>query len=409
MLTDIVDTKCGRIVGLKREHDNAFLGIRYATAERFSAPKTVKSWEGVYEATKFGSCCPQQRAYFDEAAFKNPFYYKEFRQGLEFSYDEDCLFLNIFAPKKAVNAPVVIYIHGGNFTKGSGDEKPFDGEEYAKRGVIFVSLNYRLNVFGFFADGQNARGNFALYDQLAAIDWIRENIAAFGGNPDAITLMGQSAGAMSVQSLICSRLAKGKIKRAIMLSGGGVRKLILKEKKPNEKFWRGVMKKSGAKSFDEFKRMHAKDVYLAWQNSSPVKSLFATAPTVDGKIISRASDTPSVPCIIGRVKKDMFPPELAAMGRRYAKVQSKNNVPCYLYEFSHPLKGDDRGTFHSADLWFAVGALKRSWRPFDKEDYDLSSEMIDRFCAFIGGDSPNSPKYKRVWKAYKDKDDEFKF
>lgn len=435
MTTEIIDTNCGKIVGEERENCRAFLGIRYARANRFEKPERVTEWNGVYEATAFRACCPQARAYENEAEYKNPFYFKEFRQGLKFTYDEDCLFLNIYAPacaharaeerteanaeeqteanaKAHVKAnsqkyPVLVFIHGGNFTKGSSDELPFDGEEYCKRGIVFVTLNYRLNVFGFFADGEHAGGNFGLYDQACAIEWIRENISAFGGDPENITLMGQSAGAMSVQSLICSPLMRGEIRRAIMLSGGGTRGIILPERKPDTAFWKSVIKKSGADSFEDFKTMPAKDVFYAWKNASAIKSLFATAPVVDGEIIDGANSGCAIPCIVGRVQKDMFPPELDRMVRRFAKTLNKNGAECYVYRFEHSLPGDDKGTFHSADLWYIIGALKNSFRPFVSADRELSDSIIDRFAAFMRTDSPNVGN--NDWKPYKNKKDIFVF
>lgn len=419
MLTNVIDTNCGKIVGEERENCRAFLGIRYARANRFEKPERITGWDGVYEATAFKACCPQARAYENEAEYKNPFYFKEFRQGLKFTYDEDCLFLNIYAPtcayargeeqaeENAEKYPVLVFIHGGNFTKGSSDELPFDGEEYCKRGIVFVTINYRLNVFGFFADGEHAEGNFGLYDQACAIDWIRENISAFGGDPENITLMGQSAGAMSVQSLICSPRMRGEIRRAIMLSGGGTRRIILPERKPDTAFWRSVIKKSGADSFETFKTMPAKDVFYAWKNSSFIKSLYATAPVVDGELIDGANSGCAIPCIVGRVQKDMFPPELDAMVRRFAKMLNKNSAECYVYRFEHSLPGDDKGTFHSADLWYMIGALENSFRPFGIADRELSGSIIDRFAAFMRTDSPNVGN--NDWKPYKNKKDIFVF
>jgi len=143
-----LDTPCGQIRGIDAKAYYEFRGIRYAQAERFAYPKQVMHWDGVYDAVKFGSCSYQHRA-FDDDAKVNAFYHKEFRRGLSFAYSEDCLFLNIWAPKRAENCPVLIYIHGGSFTGGSADEGHISGAEFAKNGIIMVALNYRLGPFGF--------------------------------------------------------------------------------------------------------------------------------------------------------------------------------------------------------------------------------------------------------------------
>lgn len=178
------------------------MGIKYAEAKRFQKP-VLKNLEKHTEAVAYGNCCAQSRQFFDESKSKKKmdlFYYREFREGLRFKYGEDCLNLNIYAPKGKKNLPVLLYIHGGAFVICSSDEKPFDGQYIAKEDVICVCANYRLNVFGYYSDDKTS--NLAFYDMICAIEWVKNNIAEFGGNPDNITLMGQSAGAISLQNLI---------------------------------------------------------------------------------------------------------------------------------------------------------------------------------------------------------------
>lgn len=218
MQTKTVITPCGSIVGCVTDYGASFRGVKYATAKRFEKPVLITKYDTEQIALEQGVCCPQMRAYWNE---EHRFYYQEFRKGKSFKYSEDCLILDIHVPSDAHDCPVIVFIHGGSFTGGSINEMQFDGSAYTKRGVIFVAINYRLNVFGFFADNEHCGGNLGLYDQYTAIEWVRQNIASFGGNPDNITLMGQSAGAMSIQTLICSDKLKGKVKGAIMLSGGG--------------------------------------------------------------------------------------------------------------------------------------------------------------------------------------------
>ena len=237
--------KAGPFLGREEGGIAVFKGIRYASAKRFEPAELCELPSMETDASRFGACCPQKRAYVDEGSLQNKqFYYNEFRKGVKFSYDEDCLFLNVYAPKEGKNMPVIVFVHGGSFVSGSADEKQFYGAAYAKKGVIFVTINYRLGVFGNFAAEGRAQ-NLCVSDVLAALSWVRKNIGIFGSDGDNITLMGQSAGAMIAQTVLSFDLAKG-VKRGIMLSGGGDRKLLLPLKKPNFRFWQGVMRKAGA-------------------------------------------------------------------------------------------------------------------------------------------------------------------
>ena len=207
MKNHFVHTPCGPVQGAAGGADgvSVFRGIRYATAGRWEYPRQVTHWDGVYDAANFGACSFQPRAFYNEEDVpEKAFYYNEFRRGEHYDYNEDCLFLNIWAPDDAKNAPVLFYIHGGGFLGGCGHEKHFDGTAWCKKGVVAVTINYRLGPMGFLClpelaarDGHT--GNYAMFDQMAALCWVRDNIAAFGGDPGQVTLMGQSAGAMSVQ------------------------------------------------------------------------------------------------------------------------------------------------------------------------------------------------------------------
>lgn len=224
------------IVGIDRGDTAAFLGIPFATAKRFEKPVICNLADQTI-ATRYGNCCPQVRQFFDESKSKKKidlFYYREFREGLHFRYGEDCLNLSIYAPKGKTNLPVLLYIHGGAFVICSSDEKPFDGQYIAKEDVICVCANYRLNVFGYYSDDKTS--NLAFYDMICAIEWIKNNISVFGGNPDNITLMGQSAGAISLQNLILLPQVKKSVKGAIMLSGGATVSGIFAPKSKKEQY-----------------------------------------------------------------------------------------------------------------------------------------------------------------------------
>jgi para-nitrobenzyl esterase len=204
-----------------------YRGIPYAAgpsgALRWRAPQPVKPWAGVRPATANGAACPQPHLSDDPWAQVGP-------------QSEDCLFLNVFAPapKTANKAAkggdaVMVFIHGGSFIRGSGGVPLYDGSNLAKRGVVIVTINYRLGRLGYFAHpaltAENADvgrlGNYGLMDQIAALQWVQKNIAAFGGDPRRVTVFGESAGAVAVQMLTTTQAAKGLFVRAIAESGGG--------------------------------------------------------------------------------------------------------------------------------------------------------------------------------------------
>jgi para-nitrobenzyl esterase len=197
-----------------------FLGIPYAAAPvgplRWKPPQPPAKWRGVRAATAFGSRCIQSTS-FDDMIFRDP------------GESEDCLTLNVWAPVEAQHRklPVMVWIYGGGFLAGGTSEARQDGAHLARKGVLVVSMNYRLGIFGFFAhrdlaaeSPQRASGNYGLLDQTAALEWVRRNIAAFGGDPENVTLFGESAGAASVSAQMASPLARGLFARAIGESDG---------------------------------------------------------------------------------------------------------------------------------------------------------------------------------------------
>ena len=391
------------IKGIDRGETASFLGIRFARGERFKKP-VLEPLAKEVDATRRGDGCPQFRQFFDESKSKSKqdiFYYDEFRKGMTFRHSEDCLNLNVYAPKNAQNLPVLLYIHGGAFVICSSDERPFDGTEIAKEGVICVTANYRLNVFGYNAD--EGAQNLAFYDMICAIEWIKANISVFGGDPSSITLMGQSAGAMSIQTLICSDMLKGKVKGAVMLSGGGKRGAILPISKPNVAYWNKLVKASGAQSFAEFKNLDAKTVWTTWKTKFPLGKALCTKPVIDGELVKDKRYDTDIPIVLGTVKKDLLPPVLNHMARAFARGQKKKNAPCYVFSLPHLLPPDD-ASFHSCDLWYVLGSLGKSPRPFTKADCELSDEIVDRMAEFARSQNPNI-KGKEDWKTYSSKKD----
>jgi para-nitrobenzyl esterase len=214
MTGTIVDTISGKVQGGVLPGLRRWLGIPYARAERFAAPRPVQPWQGVRETVRFGRQCTQQMGG------------KVRRERLEGpDHGEDCLNLNIWSPDSASSTPkpVLVWIHGGAFMAGSAN--PYDASVLAREGdIVVVSINYRVGVLGFvnFGDALGLPAipsNLGLRDQIAALEWVRDNIAAFGGDPGRVTICGQSAGSMSVSLLMLSPKARGLVHAAVMQSG----------------------------------------------------------------------------------------------------------------------------------------------------------------------------------------------
>ncbi len=210
-----VEAPAGAVQGVTDGGMRAFKGIPYAQAPvgqmRWKPPVTAAHWDGVRDAAKFGPACIQTPAkpgnvYTDPPA----------------ATSEDCLSLNVWSPKDAHNLPVIVWIHGGALVGGSSSESLFGGEKWAARGVVVVSINYRLGVLGYMAhpalsaeSPMNVSGNYGLLDQIEALHWVQRNVAAFGGDPSNVTIAGESAGGLSVMYLMASPPARGLFQKAI--------------------------------------------------------------------------------------------------------------------------------------------------------------------------------------------------
>lgn len=219
----VVTIASGQLSGVRQGTIDEFYGIPYAAPpvgeNRWRAPKPVASWQGIRHADHFSANCYQQA---NPTAF-GPWTHEYLISG---PVSEDCLYLNVWAPAKAHKAAVLVWIHGGAFTSGSGSIPIYSGAEFAKQGIVVVTINYRLGLFGFFAHpdltreaGSAPPANFGLQDMIAALQWVQKNIAAFGGDPAAVTISGQSAGSMAVHDLLVAPAARGLFRAAIAESG----------------------------------------------------------------------------------------------------------------------------------------------------------------------------------------------
>ena len=407
-MKEVISTPCGLIRGTESRDPGvtAYKGIRYATAERWKHPVAVTHWDGVYEADRYGHCSYQPRAFYNEEEnLKKIFYYNEFRKGEQYTYSEDCLFLNIFTPETAKpgdGLPVLVYIHGGGFTGGCGHEKHFDEPVWPRKGVIGVTLNYRLGPLGFaclpeLQEEAGCCGNYGLYDQLCAIEWVRRNISAFGGDPEQITVMGQSAGAMSVQQHCLSPLSRGMFRSAVMSSGGGVSPLM--KTRPAESsfpFWKTVMEKAGCESLDAFRALPAQALFAAWDAAKKeVKGgAMSCSPCIDGRLIVSDPEPHDIAYMAGVTSEDMMPPILLSMARSWC---AKRRQPSYCWLFDRQLPGDRNGAWHSSDLWYWFGTLDNCWRPMEEKDRSLSEEMVRYLCNFVKNGDPNRGEVVPRW------------
>jgi len=409
----IVNTPCGPVRGTagRLEGTAAYKGIRYATAGRWEYPVQVTSWEGTYDATEYGSCSYQPRAFYNEEEnLKKVFYYNEFRKGETYTYSEDCLFLNVWTPdtaKEGDKLPVLFYVHGGGFTGGCGHEKHFDGPVWPLKGVIAVTTNYRLGPMGFIClpeleDEAGHTGNYGLYDQLTALKWVRDNISAFGGDPENVTIMGQSAGAMSVQQLCLSPLTDDLFNRAVMSSGGGVHKML--SAAPAEKnypFWKAVMEKCGCSTLEEFRAISPEKLFSTWNETKKEMKGGGCFPVLDGDFIVgtgvdmlKEGRVREIAYMSGITSQDMMPPILYSMAKDWCSAQK---VSSFVWYFDRQLPGDKKGAWHSSDLWYWFGTLENCWRPMTDYDRQLSDLMVKYLCNFAKYGDPNDGDEVPLW------------
>ena len=243
-------------------------------------------------------------------------------------------------------------------------------------------------------------GNYALFDQLTALQWVRANIAAFGGDADNITIMGQSAGAMSVQQLCLSPLTEGLFAKAVMSSGGGVSKMLTAKPAAEQYgFWNAVMEKAGCADLDAFRKLPAAELFAAWQAAKKEckNSMSANGPVQDGVFICKpatevvaAGEQRHIPYLIGMTSQDMMPPILYKMAGDWCRTQAAQNGPAsYEWFFDRQLPGDACGAWHSSDLWYWFGTLDHCWRPFTAQDKVLSAQMVSYLTNFAKHGDPN--------------------
>ncbi len=433
----------------------SFKGIPYAKAPvgalRWRAPQPVDAWSGVRDASRFGPDCMQP---------------KEYPELRGTGMSEDCLSVNVWTPARtsAERLPVMVWIYGGGFTYGSGSHPSYDGEALARRGIVVVTLNYRMGLFGFMAHPQltaespdKASGNYALMDQIAALQWVQRNAGAFGGDPGRVTVAGQSAGAMAISSLITSERARGLFRQAILQSVGVMRPMSSL----------ADAEKSGLQAgadIGELRRMDAaalvarlKDISTPGRNVTDARSL---GVIVDGSIIrqddyrafARGEYAP-MPMIVGsnanegggmarshpvktgsayqaylaRNFPSLEPRALQTYGaatdadvvpamsrlmsdteflygtREMLRVVSQREPRTYRYVFTQQRNGAATPPIHGDELQYPFDNLQAPHRgrvrPSDSSDAEVAREMADAWTRFVKTGNPNGGSLP-VWPRY---------
>jgi para-nitrobenzyl esterase len=439
----------GEIVGSRVGSLTTYLGIPFAAPPvgnlRWKAPQPVVPWTGVKEARSFSAACAQTAVW------------------ITLPKSEDCLYLNVWAPEKARKLPVIVWIHGGGYYGGTAAQPGYDGANLAKRGAIVVTVNYRLGVFGFFSHPELAAespegvsGNQGILDQIAALRWVKNNIAALGGDPDRVTIMGESAGAISVAILIASPQAKGLFQRAIAESGSDIID-SQSDRKTAEAKGVALAKSAGAKNLAELRGMSVETLH---------KSAWSPWAIIDGYVLREDLPTAyrnhhqnDVPLLAGwnaEEGKDLAPEILgtgdftvdnqralmekmlgyapsdalvaaypattnaqakAAMyqftndwwGSRIAHwsgLQAKyGKSKSYVYFFAHrptaPLTpcGYGCGAGHGAEIPFVFDNIHQDRRPWSKADRDVATRLADTWVNFARTGSPNG-KDLPAWPAF---------
>lgn len=408
---------CGTLRGLDTQKGYAlFKNIPYAHAERWEKPVEVTGWEGEYDASTPPPWCIQGGTFATEKDRYAGFYpYENIVKQVNW-YSEDCQRLNIWAPDGAENAPVLVYIHGGSYCTGGSSNPAYNCKHYAKKGLVAVTINYRLNLFAS-AVGGGHTGNYGLWDQITALQWIKHNIAAFGGDPNRVTIIGESAGAMSVQDLIFSPLAKGLFHRAIIMSGGGIlpKEFGRRPAKEAEQIWEIIRQEMGAADWEELKTAPAEKLFRTWTAvTAKEKYITPATPVIDGITIpaeplelAKAGQVNGVPTIIGLLSEDMWPNTLYEAAKQWGLLMEKaGQAPVYGYYFDRQLPGSDHGAFHGGDIRYTFGTFDTCWRPFEETDYRISENIMDYFVAFAETGVPAAAELA-LWKPLGEKQTQF--
>ncbi|MBG47886.1 MAG: esterase [Pseudozobellia sp.] len=454
----IVSTEKGEVEGAFNIDSTVriFKGIPFAAPPvgelRWKAPQPAEPWEGVLPTNNFSASPIQNKP--------EPFYCwsEEFIAQPE-PLSEDCLYLNVWSsasPKE--KQPVFVWIYGGGLSSGSANCDIYDGEQMARQGVVFVSLNYRVGVLGFMAHPEmsaeaksNVSGNYGFLDQIAALEWVRDNIEAFGGDPGNVTIAGQSAGAFSVNTLMASPLTEGLFHKAILQSGGLLSNRLQQNLEQAEQAGLQFMQTAGANSIEELRQLSAEKIQSVSNDSTvgrfgvtleghvlPVdlRTEFANGNyqqtpvmagwvTGDGSFLGQSNQT------VEQYKSEaeeeygadaerfleIFPAKTEAEVQRMKSkltllnfagmtphlLAGYNPNPTYVYEFAHvpvdKLNFPNYGAFHTSEVPFALHTLHTWDRPWRAVDQKVEQLMSNYWVNFAKTGNPNGEGLPQ-WNTY---------
>jgi len=438
----VTETENGKVRGIEAADPRitAFKGIPFAAPpvgkNRWRAPQPAADWEGIKDCFRFAPISIQ-----DTPGLGTDVYCKEWHVDPDIEMNEDCLYLNVWTPAKSKDEklPVVVWFFGGALQWGYTAEMEFDGERVARRGVVVVSVNYRLAALGFMTHPQIIKeqpdfpANFGNLDQQFGLMWVKRNIANFGGDPSNVTIAGQSAGGGSVLSQIAYTKNEGLFKRAIVQSGivrniegnwGLSMPCSLQEAaKKGEEFFEVL----GVKTLEEARELDAlyiRDKYAEYCGGdfSPAgmarrfmtvkDDIFCKGDPYDAIMDGSAL---SVPIMAGNTSDEFLenttnygtvsPVEFAI--KKLAVERKKNGIdlPIYYYRFDTDIPGEDNpGNFHSVELWFFFETLAKCWRPYVGRHYDLARQMCNYWSNFVKTGDPNGCDVDGtgmpIWKPY---------
>ena len=461
-LSEVVHVEGGDIQGISTSEVEAYLGIPYAKAPigdlRWKEPQDVESWEGVKDCTQFGPWAMQTRSSSLMNSLQDLYLEKGWHLNLENEplspISEDCLYLNVYKPKNAdANTPVLVYYHGGSLTTGSTDASDINGVDFAKRGVIFVTVAYRLGVFGYFAldelqkeSPNGTTGNYGLLDQVKALEWVNNNIAKFNGDKNNITIAGESAGSSSVSALCSTPLAKGLFKKAIGESSSVVLKVpphTFRDLNSAIETGNKIKEEFNCTTLDELRALKAEDlvttkyanssmtvdgyaltktpyeVYLAGEENEEILLNGCNAYEADAFILLEyLLDTPKLDNYKARLEtifgdklddllkvyegeihtdKDaerVFNEIISAYWfvyphQSWSTMAHNNGKKVYRYFFTK--ENGYMGAWHSGEIIYAYGNVKNSKKAYryDASDLHLSDMMSEYFINFVKTDNPN--------------------
>jgi len=402
-----VKTHGGDVAGVHGRNTEVmvFRGIPYAAPpvgeRRWAPPEPAASWSGVRRADRFEPACMQ-----NVVTERKPWTYEFMAHG---AVSEDCLYLNIWTRRVGPGArqPVYVFLHGGGFNEGSGAVSVYDGEGLARKGLVVVTINYRLGAFGFLAhpeltksSPQHISGNYGLLDQIAALRWVRDNISGFGGDPTRVTLAGQSAGGISVLQLMTSPMAKGLFQRAIVESGllGG-RAPNLSDAERDGLRWSEAKRASTAASMHALGALDvATRVVLPNPNAAsplPAAPALGFRPTIDDVVLpdDPASVATDVPLLIGANLDEGTKEQQRITLTEWAQQRATTSrSKTFTYFWTHALPGPDQtkyGAFHTSEVPYAMNTLSVSDRPFTDVDRHIADQMSSYWANFATNGDPN--------------------